>query len=221
MKSKFEQLRALLTQEEWENFLANQYLAEDTFESSLDQIILGSFNWEESPQGHDYWEAIRERVRNNDLVSETFKTAPESTPQAEIQPQDKQEIKMSTVTRTERGWAGHFIASNCCLFRRNTLLSYPGVRIVVSTVGLYRDRRTDEINTIGCERHYETMAFHAEFIDPYWEIDTDRQINFDSNWSLYYPDGVPREADMAANDMHETVVNEIINSLESGETYEH
>lgn len=128
---------------------------------------------------------------------------------------------MNTVTRTERGWAGHFIASNRCLFRRNTLLEYREIKIVVSTVGLYRDMRTDVIDTIGCERHYETMAFHAEFIDPYWEIDTDRQINFDSNWSLYYPDGVPREADMDANDMHETVVNEIINSLESGETYEH
>ena len=85
MKSKFEQLRALLTQEEWENFLANQYLAEDTFdESSLDQIILGSFNWEESPQGHDYWEAICERVRNNLPVPETLQTAPESPPKSRI-----------------------------------------------------------------------------------------------------------------------------------------
>lgn len=128
---------------------------------------------------------------------------------------------MNTVTRTERGWAGHFIASNRCLFRRNTLLEYREIKIVVSTVGLYRDRRTDEIVTIGCERHYETMAFHASFQDPYWEIDTDRQINFCSDWSLYYPEGFPRDSDNAANDMHETVVNEIINNLESGEKYEH
>lgn len=78
MKSKFEQLRALLTQEEWDNFLANQYLPESFFDrGTLNGIISGSFVWEESPQGHDYWEAIRERVHNNDLVSETFKTAPE------------------------------------------------------------------------------------------------------------------------------------------------
>lgn len=121
---------------------------------------------------------------------------------------------MNTVTRTERGWAGHLIASPLCLFRRNTLLSYPGVRIVVSTVGAYRSTQTGEIETIGCERHYETMAFHAEFIDPYWEADTAREVQFDSNWSLYYPDGIPREADMAANDMHEAVVNEIIANLE-------
>lgn len=128
---------------------------------------------------------------------------------------------MNTVTRTERGWAGHFIESYRCWFRRNTLLECGEIKIVVSTVGAYYTPQTNEIDTIGCERHYETMAFHAEFIDPYWEADTDRQINFYSEWSLYYPDWVPREADMAANDMHETVVNEIINSLESGETYEH
>ena len=81
MKSKFEQLRALLTQKEWENFLANQYLQESIFDrGTLDEILSSAFCWKYSPQGHDYWEAIRERVRNNDLVSETFKTAPEESP---------------------------------------------------------------------------------------------------------------------------------------------
>ena len=97
MNTKFKQLRAVLTQEEWDNFLANLNLPESYFVCvPLDEILSSAFCWKYSPQGHDYWEAIRERVHNNDLVSETFKTAPESTPQAEIQPQDKQEQIMKT-----------------------------------------------------------------------------------------------------------------------------
>lgn len=85
MKSKFEQLRDMLTQKEWENFLANQYRAEDTFdESSLDQIILGSFNWERSQQGQAYWSWIWQRVRNNLPEPETFQAAPESPTQSRI-----------------------------------------------------------------------------------------------------------------------------------------
>lgn len=70
------------------------------------------------------------------------------------------------VSVTERGWAGHFICSDKCCFRRNTLLEYNGVQVVVSTVGAMVigvpnifERKWD---TVGHDRYYETMAFLAK-----------------------------------------------------------
>jgi hypothetical protein len=64
------------------------------------------------------------------------------------------------VTRTERGWPGHFICADKCLFRRNTLLELGDVKIVVSTVWLFRVN--GQFQEIGCGRYFETMAFYSE-----------------------------------------------------------
>lgn len=121
------------------------------------------------------------------------------------------------VTRTERGWAGHFCASSNCRFRRNTLLQCGGRRIVVSTVGNYWPRplpgepmpkKPDEI---GCDCYYETMAFRAEKIGEYWEARMSKQVNFESQWSIEHADD---GADAEANDMHEAVVAELTKRLE-------
>ena len=113
---------------------------------------------------------------------------------------------------TERGWAGHFICSDRCKFRRNTLIEYGDTKWVVSTVGCFVCE--NRVETIGLERFYETMAFEAKEDDGYWEADVSKGIFFDSNWTICaqsweqlvtnYPN-----VDNDANNMHDTVVKEL------------
>lgn len=119
------------------------------------------------------------------------------------------------VARQERGWVGHFIASNSCRFRRNTLLTCGDIRIVVSTVGLMEDvlSRSGKFVQIGCGRYYETMAFHSDPNDTrYYDADVSREVFFDSKWAISEVD-----ADDEANDMHEAVVDELVEKLRNGE----
>ncbi len=119
----------------------------------------------------------------------------------------------SSVIRTERGWAGHFICANRCRFRRNTLLAFNDIKIVVSSVGLMEiDGKFD---TIGHNRHFETMAFHCDLTDKrYYDADVSKRVFFDSDWAIAEVD-----ADDKANEMHEAVVLEITNKLLAGETF--
>ena len=116
-----------------------------------------------------------------------------------------------TVRRTERGWAGHFICANRCRFKRNTLLERGDTRIVVSTVGLLENIKNDGFETVGNDRYFETMAFHAAFDGRYWDADVSRQVCFESPWRISEID-----ADDRANDQHEAVVSEISAKLHSG-----
>ena len=131
---------------------------------------------------------------------------------------EKVEQNLKEVKRTERGWAGHFIAASSCRFRRNTLLECGDIQIVVSTVGaMYINGKIEEI---GLDRHYETMAFH---VDPksgdYKDIDVHRQVWFDSPWYLKVKK-TDKFIDAKANDMHEEVVKEISDNLAKGCLYE-
>ena len=100
--------------------------------------------------------------------------------------------------RTERGWPGHFCCVRRCNFRRNTLLEYGGVRLIVSTVGAFIV--DDKFETVGHKRYYETVVFVAE--------DSTVQQGIDH---------CGRSADGEANDMHENVVDYIIARMEAGE----
>ena len=89
---------------------------------------------------------------------------------------------MAEVKRTERGWAGHYICSRDCAFRRNTLLEYKDKKWIVSTVGLQIARenfstywKKGDIMTIGIDRWYETMAFESSY-DEYNDIDVNKKI---------------------------------------------
>lgn len=133
-------------------------------------------------------------------------------------------MKNQKVKRTERGWGGHFCCCDDCLFRRNTLLEYQDIKIVVSTVGLLKnykwketknDKDINRFTTIGINRFFETMAFHANNDKRYFDADVSRQINFESPWAI-----AELNADDKANDMHEKVVEEISDKLLNGEKFE-
>jgi hypothetical protein len=118
--------------------------------------------------------------------------------------------------RTERGWAGHFVRAHRCHFRRNTLLEYGAIKVVVSTVGLMEDPlREGMFATIGHNRHFETMAFHAAKDGRYWDADVSRELTFRSPWAIANAD-----AEDLANDMHEIVVTEITQRMMDGELAE-
>ena len=118
-----------------------------------------------------------------------------------------------SIKKTERGWAGHFICSDRCRFRRNTLLELGQVRIVISSVGLMERLNTEnEFDRVGIDRYFETMVFHAEYDGRYWDADISREVSFSSPWAVKDLD-----ADDIANDQHEAVVNEITERMIQGD----
>ena len=124
-------------------------------------------------------------------------------------------LKSSARTiRTERGWAGHLVGANRCKFKRNTLLENGDVRIVVSSVGhMYEPSGFVQI---GLDWHYETMVFHAEWRPPYWDTNTKRRISTRNPWTLNESDF---GSDQKANIMHEAIVAEITEALDTRFTF--
>ena len=113
---------------------------------------------------------------------------------------------------TYRGWAGHFICGHKCQFRLNTLIELGDTRVVVSTVGRYLSPLKKEFDTIGYNRHYETMAFHAVKDGEFWDADVGREVSFESEWAWPQIDDEWR-----ANKGHIAVVEEIKQKMISGE----
>lgn len=129
---------------------------------------------------------------------------------------------MENVRRTERGWAGHYILSDRCLFRRNTLLSFNDIKIVVSTIGNVVDIHHEQypnvikIIPIGVNHYYETKVFHSKTKDEWYnDIDASKEIDFGSGGLIF-----DMEKDVEANEMHELIVEQITIGLLSGLRYE-
>lgn len=124
---------------------------------------------------------------------------------------------MNEVKRTERGWPGHLIVASQCGFRRNTLLEYGDRKWIISTVGAYRNIE-GKMDSVGYERWYETMAFVGVEENGYIDADVMQNVWFNSEWGLFadswedlkkqypYPDN-------SANDMHEKVVEELMERI--------
>lgn len=116
------------------------------------------------------------------------------------------------IKTTERGWAGHFICSADCRFRRNTLVEYKDIKIVVSTVGALFT--FGQIDTVGHNRYYETMAFHSDVNDTkYHDIDDKKGVELGCEWCI---DHFNEDTDNKANEMHDNAVKWICEQLEKG-----
>ena len=119
---------------------------------------------------------------------------------------------------TYRGWPGHFCCARYCIFHLNTLIEYKDIKIVVSTVGLMQDPLNKDPNKvvyaeIGCDRHFETMIFHAKKDGKFWDADVQRQVYVDLPWSWK----LDEEAE--ANAGHNKIVEEVAFKLLTGETF--
>lgn len=126
------------------------------------------------------------------------------------------------VSTKERGWAGHFICGDKCLFRRNTLVTCGNIKWIVSTVGALRypidmpelNIKAGQMQQIGANRWYETMVFESTY-DVYDDANTEKQINFDHDWGIWgdtwkeVEQKYGKDIDNVANNMHDEIVEEI------------
>jgi hypothetical protein len=119
---------------------------------------------------------------------------------------------------TYRGWPGHFICGARCVFHLNTLIEFRDTKVVVSTVGMMQDyshpdfRNKHVFDTVGLDRYYETMAFHAKRDGEFYDADVVREISFESEWAYSL-----LEDEWRANKGHWAVVEELASKLESGQ----
>lgn len=134
----------------------------------------------------------------------------------------KNKKKKPYVRQIERGWPGHYICADKCQFRRNTLLQYNGVNIVVSTVGaqwvkdyLNGGRRYEKI---GAGYYFETKVFHARYDGEYWDADVSREIFACPMRNRLYK--MDQLSDKEANLMHDKIVGWYVNRLRRNCTFE-
>jgi hypothetical protein len=122
----------------------------------------------------------------------------------------------------ERGWPGHFILGNKCLYHRNTLVSSKDIAVVVSTVGNMVLDDKKGVEEVGLNRIYETMVFVAKYENNYQEADVSKEVyNTASNWNLSKHE-LRKDSDNQADDMHDTMVKNVAELIRTNnvKTYE-
>lgn len=127
------------------------------------------------------------------------------------------EIKVKGVAITERGWAGHYCLAHKCTFHRNTLLVKGNLRIVVSSVGRMIENGPNrmELQTIGCDRYYETMVWFAD-ASKWQDADVSRGLI-----ECYSPSSFADPWDeMPANELHDKIVEKYVNIMANNEINE-
>ena len=120
------------------------------------------------------------------------------------------------VKTKERGWPGHFVYCAKCVYHRNTLIEVieTNTRVIVSTCGDCRPGKMGEIGPVRSGVFYETMAFHADFISGYWDMDGTENIRLQSQSEIkYHDDGVHTGTYNYADDMHDSIVKEFVEYL--------
>lgn len=118
-------------------------------------------------------------------------------------PWKQEKLMEDKVIVQERGWPGHFICGDKCIYHRNTLLSYHNINIVISTVGNMKGVLTHKTEPIGADRYYETMCFLGRLQGSYVEADVSKQLLLPLTWSI---DNVSESTDMIADNMHNNAI---------------
>jgi hypothetical protein len=128
------------------------------------------------------------------------------------------------ITRHERGWAGHYIGSSDCSFRRNTLLRKDGVPwLIVSTVGakwIWKENEMDptndhqEMEGLGFismrpmkMRYYETFVLIAGTNPPYFDAGDGIEWETMEELSCIREDGEAMTEDDEVNNFHEETIH--------------
>lgn len=123
----------------------------------------------------------------------------------------------------ERGWAGHYILSHNCNFRRNTLIVDKDIKVVVSTVGNlvtpYNEKFEVDFNNrktskLGSDHYFETLVGYSKN-DEFDDMDVTNLISIPLNTRLYEP-----WVELEADEMHETIVEYIKQNINNLNSYE-
>lgn len=122
---------------------------------------------------------------------------------------------MNKPKRKYLGTAGHSIHASYCKFHINTIVSYKGIEICVSSIGMspandrhYIAASNKYYYTVGYNRYFETNVFYLKD----GKRDFDREIELDDHL-VWEHDKVTPETIEFVEDCHEEIVQWVENFI--------